>query len=185
MLRSRVSRIRILVCLIVKNVFFIGYSFALIIYSLSNFIKMKKRLIALFAATILLLSTTFANTNIEPSLSVQTAFNRLFKQPTEIKWEMLNDLYKVSFVQSGQYLTAFFNPSGRVEAVSRNISTITLPLILQKRIEDKLPLSWVSECFELFGKNGTEYYVTIENADEKILYKATGNEWIKVKTTRL
>ncbi len=139
---------------------------------------MKKRLTALFAATILSMSA-FANTHIDPSAAVQNEFNHLFTQPTEVNWELVADLYKVSFVQSGQHLSAFFNQSGKIEAVSRNITTVSLPLILQKRLQDKLASSWVSECFELYGKNGTEYYVTIENANEKVLYVSNSDDWKK------
>ncbi|MFI5188619.1 MAG: hypothetical protein ACHQF0_17935 [Chitinophagales bacterium] len=144
---------------------------------------MKKRLTALVAATILFMGTAFANKNIEPSQPLQNEFNRLFSQPTEVKWELVSNFYKVSFVQSGQHITAFFNPSGKIEAVSRNISTVYLPLILQKSLQEKLSSSWVSECFEVDGKNGIKYYVTIENANEKVLYESTGNDWSKYTQT--
>jgi len=145
---------------------------------------MKKRLTALFAATILFISTTFANKNIDPSLPLQNEFSRLFTQPTEVKWELVSNFYKVSFVESGQHLTAFFNPSGKIEAVSRNISTAYLPLILQKRLQDKLSSSWITECFEVYGKNGTKYYVTIANANDKVLYMSNSDDWYKYKQPR-
>jgi hypothetical protein len=137
---------------------------------------MKKRLTALFAAAILSMSA-FANIHIDPSAAVQNEFDHLFTQPTEVKWELVSDLYKVSFVQGGQHLAAFFDQSGKIEALSRNISTVSLPMILQKRLQDKLSSSWVSECFELYGKNGTEYYVMIENANEKVLYVSNSDDW--------
>ena len=146
---------------------------------------MKKKLTALFVATILLLSTTFAKTANEPSKQLKNEFTRIFAQATEVKWEEVADnLYKVSFLEGTQYLTAFFNAAGKMEAISRNISTNTLPLILEKGIQDKLSASWVTECFEIFGKNGTEYYLTIENANETTLYHANSSDWDVYKKTK-
>jgi len=145
---------------------------------------MKKKLTALFAGTILLISTSFANADLRPSKEVQNEFNRLFTDPKEVKWEQVSDFYKVTFNQKGEYLTAFFNPAGKIESVSRNITTNTLPLILQKTMESKLRDSWVTECFELYGKNGTEYYVTLQNADNTIVYRSDGNDWDVYKKTR-
>ncbi|HEY2721066.1 MAG TPA: hypothetical protein VGI82_05045 [Chitinophagaceae bacterium] len=146
---------------------------------------MKKRLTALFTATILFATATLANENIDPSLPVQNEFHHLFSQPTEVKWEVVSDFYKVSFVQSGQHLTAFFNPAGNIEAISRNISTVSLPLILQGRLQDKLASSWITDCFEMYGKNGTEYYVTIANANGKVLYVSNSDDWDKYKGTNV
>lgn len=143
---------------------------------------MKKKLTGLFAAIILFASASFANDGTQPSAQLQKEFNRIFAQSSEAKWEKVSDLYKVSFVQGGQYLTVYFSPLNRIESVSRNISTSTLPLILQKEIHDKLSnSSWITECFEIFGKNGTQYYATLENANEKTIYHSSGADWVVYK----
>ena len=59
-----------------------------------------------------------------------------------------------------------------------------LPLILQKTLKDKASeTTWITDCIELFGENGTDYYVAIENADQKTIYQATGNSWDVYKRT--
>jgi hypothetical protein len=145
---------------------------------------MKKKLTVLFAATTLLISTAFAHANFKPSKDVQNEFNRLFTHPTEIKWEEVSNFDKVTFNEGGQYLTAFFNPTGKIESVSRNIGTATLPLILQKELQNKLSASWVADCFELYGKNGTEYYITVESANNSTVYRSNSNDWDIYKKTK-
>ena len=149
-----------------------------------KFTTMKKKLAVLFAVTILLMSATFANANLKPSPQALNEFKHLFTQPTEVKWEEVSNFYKVTFIQGGQYLTAFFNPAGKIESISRNISTSTIPLILQKEIQNKLSSSWITECFELFGRNGTEYYITIESANDTIVYRSNINDWDVYKKTK-
>jgi hypothetical protein len=146
--------------------------------------KMKKKLIGLFTTILLFTGALFANEGTQPSKQVQKEFDRAFAQSKEVKWEKIADFYKVSFLLGDQYLTAIFSPSNRIESVSRNISIATLPLTLQKGIQDKLSdLAWVTECIELSGKNGTEYYATVENADQKIAYHSNGHVWSVFKIT--
>lgn len=138
----------------------------------------------MFAAIILLANTTFAAENNEPTLQVQREFNRMFTNSTGASWQEVSGLYKVMFMQSGQHLTAYYNSLGEFESVSRNITTDMLPLMLQGRLLDKLAYSWVSESFEVSGNNGTRYYVTIENADDKTLYFSNSADWSVYKKSQ-
>ena len=145
---------------------------------------MKKKLTVLFAALMLLSGVTFATNGITPSEELQKEFNRAFTQSTEVKWEKVDDYYKASFLQDGQYLFVYFDAFNNIESVSRNISINMLPLILQKTLKDKASeTTWITDCIELFGENGTEYYVAIENADQKTIYQANGNSWDVYKRT--
>ena len=59
-----------------------------------------------------------------------------------------------------------------------------LPLILQKDLKDKLSESlWITDCFELLKENGTEYFVVLENADQKTIYQADEFGWNVYKRT--
>lgn len=143
---------------------------------------MKKNLTALLAAFLLLTTATFARDNEKPTLQVQNEFHRMFAHATEVKWEAVGALHKVTFVQGEQYLTAYFNTDGEFESVSRNISTHMLPLLLQKGLRDLLTNAWVSESFEVSGTAGTKYYVAIENANGKVLYSSNSTDWSVYKT---
>ena len=139
---------------------------------------MKTKIIGLFTALMLLSSLTFATDGTKPSEQLLKEFNRSFSQSAEVEWTQVGDYYKVTFLMEGKYLTAYFDALNNVESISRNISTNMLPIILQTNLKEKLSESvWISDCFELFGQNGTEYYVVIENADEKIFYQSNQAQW--------
>lgn len=132
---------------------------------------------ALFTAIILFAMATFATTNPEPFIQAQGNFSQMFVKATNAQWEVVSGFHKVTFVYAGQHLTAFYNDMGEFESVSRNITTDMLPLMLQNALTQKLKASWISEGFEVSGNNGTRYYLTVENADEKAIYFSGGTEW--------
>ena len=138
---------------------------------------MKKKITGLFVALLLLSTLTFA-TDITPSQELQKKFNGTFGQATEVKWEKVADYYKASFVQDGQYLFVYFDAFNNIESLSRNISVNMLPLVLQKSLKDELSeTTWITDCIELFGENGTEYYIVLEDANEKTIYQANSKTW--------
>jgi hypothetical protein len=142
---------------------------------------MKTKMVVLFAVGILLTSTSFATRDGEPSQQIQKEFNRMFTNTAEVEWTLVSSYYQVKFMQAGQYLTAYYNASGELVSLSRNLSTRMLPIILQDKLQDKLSNSWVSDNFELYRENGTEYYVTIENANEKTIYRSSNSDWTTFK----
>ena len=144
---------------------------------------MKKKFISALVALTLLIGTTYANTTIEPTKEIKTGFNQLFTNASDVTWQHYSNFYIATFKQGTQHLTAYFNPMGGIEAVSRNISTATLPLLLQNGLHDKMQNAWVTESAELVTKNATEYYVRLENANTKTVYNASGTEWSVYKTT--
>src|SRR5215207_6936671 len=149
-----------------------------------NFINMKKKLTGLFVALLLLSTVTFATDGIIPSEELQKEFNSAFNQSAEVKWEKVADYYKASFIQNGQYLIVYFDAFNNIESISRNISINALPLVLQKSLKDEASeMTWITDCFELSGENGTEYCVVIENADKKTIYQANDKGWDVYKRT--
>lgn len=139
---------------------------------------------ALFAAIILLATATFATENPDPSLPVREQFNLMFAKSTDVQWEQVSGFHKVTFVQAGKYLSAYYNNLGEFESVSRNITTNMLPLMLQNALQKKLSGAWVSESFEVSGNGGTRYYVAVENAFEKVIYYSGTTEWSLYKRTQ-
>jgi hypothetical protein len=145
---------------------------------------MKQKMITLFAVALLLASTTFANKNGEPSLQIINEFNRMFTNTTGASWQEVSGFYRVTFIQGGQDLNAYYNASGEFASLSRNIGTTVLPLLLQKELKNKLSGSWVTESFELSRESGTEYYVTVEDANTKTVYHSDRNVWTMYKRTQ-
>ena len=59
------------------------------------------------------------------------SFQSTFTQATEAEWTVTENYYKVQFLLNGQTISAFYNEEGKLITVSRNISSLQLPIILQ------------------------------------------------------
>ena len=145
---------------------------------------MKTRITTLLAAFMLISIVTFAQDGFVPSEKLQKELSNEFAQATHIKWEKVADYSKASFIQDGQYFAAYFNASNQLESISRTISINTLPLILQKDLKSKVSgSSWIADCFEFSTENGTDYFVVVENEDQKTIYLADEFSWSVYKKT--
>jgi hypothetical protein len=62
--------------------------------------------------------------------------------------------------------------------VSRNISSENLPIRLQADLKSTYANYWISDLFENAAPDATTYYITLENADQKlILHSSDSNAW--------
>ena len=114
---------------------------------------------------------------------VLNAFSREFPGAKDIKWTANDTYYKASFVFNGQYADAFYQPNGELMAMTRNISSLDLPMTLQTSLK-KYTGSWISDLFEISNNDGTKYYITIENAGSKIVLKSScAGNWNVFKTS--
>ncbi len=84
----------------------------------------------------------------------------------------------LAFTLNDQKLFAYYNAEGEFMAVTRFISSFQLPLNLQTSLKKSYRNYWISDLFEMASNEGTNYYVTFENADTKIVLKSTdGSSW--------
>jgi len=112
------------------------------------------------------------------SKDVLNSYNKEFNGEKEVRWTTGSDFYKAVFVLNDQYITAFYNKDGEFLGMTRNISSLNLPLKLQSKIRSDYAEYWISDLFELSDNDGTHYYITVENADSKLLLKSSDNtEW--------
>lgn len=128
----------------------------------------------------------FANDD-NVSKDVLNSFNKEFNGAKEVKWTIGAGFYRVAFVYNEQYISAFYNGSGELIAMTRNISSLNLPLQLQTKLRSDYAEYWISDLFEVSNTEGTHYYITIEKADTKLVLKSTDNTgWSQFrKTARL
>ncbi len=144
---------------------------------------MKKKILTIIALAILTVTTSFAN-NTDISKNAMATFASNFSNATEVKWESSDNYYSASFHLNGQILNALFAESGDLIAVSRNILSTELPINLQVAIGKNYPGYWISELAEYAIDGETRYYMTIENADKKIVTQSFGvYTWTMVKET--
>ena len=132
-----------------------------------------KKIILMLAITI----SSFAAFAGEEKVNskVLNAFSREFTGAKDVKWTTNKTFYKASFVFNDQYVYAFYQLDGELMAMTRNISSLGLPVKLQTGLKKNYEGYWISELFEVSNSEGTKYYITMEKADSKIVLKSSGD----------
>src|SRR5687768_6091486 len=141
-----------------------------------------KLLLATLITVFSLVSTTSNATekpattgNPEVSAAVLASFNASFKNASEVNWKATaSNMFKADFSMSGQYVTAYYDATANLVAVTRNIPSTQLPVTLQATLKASYEEYWISDLFQLSDDNGTSYYVTVEDGDHTITLKSSG-----------
>ena len=145
---------------------------------------MKKMMIILAMMITLGTMSAFAGEE-NVSAKVLNAFKSDFNSAKEVEWTVGSDFYKAAFTFNGQHVFAFYNTDGEMLALTRYISSLDLPLTLQGDLKKNYSDYWISDLFEVSNNNGTNYYITLENADSKVVLKTEGNNtWKTYKKVR-
>jgi hypothetical protein len=109
------------------------------------------------------------------------SFNRAFAGADEATWTNGNGFAKVVFTIKGQYITAFYTNEGELIALTRNLLSNQLPLLLQSSLKNNYSCYWITDLFEWSSDDEICYYVTLENAEGKIILKSSNNNWTFLK----
>jgi hypothetical protein len=137
---------------------------------------MKKILITL-AIIIKLTADTFA-TEEKVNPAVLHAFNSKFPNAQEVSWVAGDKYYKAAFSYYGTWMSAWYTTTGKFISVTRNFSSTELPLYLRNSLKTRYAGYWITDLVEESGKSGFSYYITIENADKRIVLKSkSGDDW--------
>jgi hypothetical protein len=143
---------------------------------------MKKMMITL-AIAVCTLSAFAGETNV--SEKVLKAFNTEFTAAKDVEWTVAENYVMARFQYNDKYVSAYYSPEGELLGLSRNITTADLPLNLQTNLKKEYSGYWVSDLMEVSKTEETVYYVTLENADTKVVLRAAGgaswNQHKKIK----
>jgi hypothetical protein len=135
-----------------------------------------KKIITVLALTISSLAVFAGEENV--NTKVLNAFGREFAGATDVKWTTNETFYKASFVYNGQHVYAFYQLDGELMAMTRNITSLDLPISLQTSLKKGHEGYWISDLFEISNNEGTHYYITLENANSRIVMKSnSGGNW--------
>lgn len=115
---------------------------------------------------------------------VLDAFKTEFTTATEVSWTQGDNYFKATFNYNGKYVFAYYDANGELLGMTRYISPVDLPLSLQSSLKKNYEGYWISDLFEAAKNNSTNYYVTIENADTKIVLKSEDNSWTNFSKTK-
>jgi hypothetical protein len=121
----------------------------------------------------------------EVNRKVLNAFKTEFATATEVRWAISSDYYTASFIYNEKYVFAFYDLDGGLLGVTRYMSTAELPLNLQMDLKKNINGYWVSDLFEVAKNGTTSYYITLENANTKLILKSTGgSDWSEYKSAK-
>ena len=135
-----------------------------------------KKIIITLAIAISTLSAFASEVNV--SSRVLNSFKTEFSAAKDVKWTSGNNFYKASFLFNNQYVFAFYNLDGELLGMTRYISSLDMPISLQTSLKKSYADYWISDLFEVSNHDGTNYYITVENADSKVILKSLdGNDW--------
>ena len=139
---------------------------------------MKK--LVLLIAIVLTTQLSFASDVPFAASSVIRSFDKNFHRATEVEWERSVAYDKASFLLDNQFMNAYYTPDGELLAVIRNITSDQLPLKLLLDLKKNYSALWVSELIEVVNGSNDEYYITLENGDEKLILKSNANKGWKL-----
>ena len=146
---------------------------------------MKRLFFTLTLALSMISMSSFAADETIVSETVIRSFQSSFKTATEVSWSVSDNYYKATFTLNGQHVAAFYNCDGQMIGMTRNISSTQLPISLQASLKNNFDGYWISDLFEMANEEGTFYYLTIENADTRLVLKSTSDaDWSTYKKQR-
>jgi hypothetical protein len=145
---------------------------------------MKRLLVTLTIALSMISLSSFASGEETVSAKALESFKSSFRTATEVTWSVSDNYYKAKFSLNGQYVSAYYDEQGKMIALTRNISSLQLPIALQAELKKGYDSYWITDLFELANEEGTSYYITLEDADTKIVLKSSGTEWTTYQKQR-
>jgi len=133
-----------------------------------------KKIIMLAIVLTTITASTFANKSDVVNQKVLNSFNRSFVSAQDVKWELKQGLYKVTFKTAGQEMYAYYSGDGEQVALSRNIRVDQLPLALATKLKSGYDEYWLTNLFEVSANGETTYYANVESATHFTTLKAEG-----------
>jgi len=136
---------------------------------------MKK--ITTFAFALLLTVVTFAKSTDSAKGEINASFKKNFRNAQLMSTETHEAFTRLTFKMNNTIMFAFYNNSGELLAVTRNIVSSQLPMNLLLSLKNDYNTYWITELFEFTGDGSSCYYVSLENADVKVTLRSNGEYW--------
>lgn len=112
------------------------------------------------------------------SQRVLASFKSEFSSASNVEWETGNNYFRATFSLNEQRIFAFYDLEGELMSVGRYISSPQLPLNLFANLKTDYDGYWITDLFEVSNGEGVNYYVTLENADTKmVLHSSNAGVW--------
>ncbi|HEY6901571.1 MAG TPA: hypothetical protein VI233_13045 [Puia sp.] len=133
-------------------------------------------------ATMLMMGLSAFAANNDDAINEQAlrSFKKDFTNASNIKWEQKEAYTRATFTLNGSTLFAYYNTNGDLQAVVRNITSDQLPISLLSSMKKDYSDFWITDLFEIVSDDQTNYYVTLESSDRKVVLKSQGIEFWSV-----
>jgi len=133
---------------------------------------------AFIAALLLSTSSSQATPNRDRIDAVTASFHKDFKKAELLSSEPGKAFTKLTFKLNDMVMFAYYNTDGQLIAAVRNIKSSQLPIQLMLKVKESYSNCWISDLFEMSADGGTDYYITLEDANTKVtLRSADANNW--------
>ena len=137
---------------------------------------MKHRILTLGLLVWLSVSSIFANTNEEVvNAKAANSFKKEFSKAQDVKWESGKQYVKDTFKMNDQVMIAYYSNAGELLGITRNLTTSQLPINLMTDIKKNHKNAWITDLFEITTNDETNYYITLEDADQTVVLKSAGS----------
>lgn len=141
-------------------------------------------MIGLVLGAFIITNTAFANNSNTVNDKVQTSFKQEFATAQNVVFSKTNNYIKAAFTLNNQVMEAYYTADGEMIGVSKNLLSTELPIGLQVDLKRDYADYWISDLFEFATESNSNYFITVENADQKITLQSNGNEWIVYKKAK-
>lgn len=145
---------------------------------------MKKMMLTMAIALITLsafaapASVTFASGE-EVNPKVLKSFNTEFISAKDVVWTTGANFYKAAFTYNERHVFAYYDKEGELLGVTRFLVSNDLPITLQAGLKRNYAGYWITDLFEISKRDGTAYYITVEDAETRLVLKAeNGGSWL-------
>ena len=135
---------------------------------------MKKSILMWAMMLTMGLTSAFANNEETVNQRAVSSFKKDFNHAQDVKWESSKDFSKATFTINGQVMFAYYSQTGDLMAVTRNIVSSSLPINLLANLKKSYNAYWITDLFEVSSSTDASYYVTLENADQRLVLKSNG-----------
>ena len=109
--------------------------------------------------------------------TVLKSFEKTFTSASEVYWVSNNEIAIADFKFNNQYMTAYYSIGGELLGIKKNLLSTQLPVLLGASLKEQYSDYWISDLMEYGNQGETTYYVTLENANTRIILKSNHNSW--------
>jgi hypothetical protein len=143
---------------------------------------MKKLIVAMAVILMVGLTSAFANKGEEINQRAIASFNNEFASAKNVSWNQDREYFRASFSLNNQVLYAYYDQKGELMAVIHHILSNQLPIYLMSELKKTYKNYWITDLLEMASNEQSNYYVSLDNADETLVLKSDGtNHWTVYK----